>query len=125
MLNRSGGIDTRVVLAIAALLMSARFVLHASMPPRRRKGAHRRKPGSPRIRASRGMPRGLSEPAPIAGAAAGLLESIPFLEPAHTGRLKGATRLVLTIAFVSALFAAALYFAGRAITLWAQSLEGL
>lgn len=109
-MNDSASLGPALLIAGGILLLGARYTVRSAMPPRR--GRHRRRPGSPK-------PRPQAVPAPITGGATGLLESIPFLEPARPRRrMRGAGRLVLGIAGSAAVVAALLFLFARQLTAW-------
>lgn len=92
------------------LFFGARYAVRTAMPPR--KGRHRRKPGSPKPAPQR-------TPVPVAGGATGLLESIPFLEPApQRTRSRGAVRLMIGIAATATVVALILFLFARQLTAW-------
>ncbi len=105
--------------AAGALLIGSRAVLRDAL----RDAVPQRRPHAARPSHAR-PPRG-QEPPPISGAASGLLESIPYLEAARTGRIRGTAKLVVTISVLAALFAAALFAFGRALATWISSLSSL
>lgn len=98
--------------AAAVLLATSQFVLRLAMPG---PGPHKRRRERDRRR--------VQEPPPIEGAAAGLLEHIPFIEPVKGARrIRVGATLFMALTLASAILGVALYLAGKALTLWAQSL---
>lgn len=107
-------------LLFAGLILAAgaRYAVRSAMPPAPR-GRHRRKRGSPRPKPAR-----RAEPIPLTGGAAGLLESIPFLEPVRRQRRFGGTaRLLLAIAGAATAIAAILFALGRGFAAWLESMN--
>lgn len=119
-----GSLSTATVrgLLFAGLILAfgARYAVRSAMPPAPR-GRHRLRRGSPRT-PGRAGPR--PDPVPVSGGATGLLESIPFLEPARRrSRLSGTARLLIAIAAAAWLIAAVLFVAGRGFAAWLESMN--
>ena len=98
------------------LAFGARFAVGSAMPARR--GKHRRKRGSPRIRPQTARP----DPVPVAGGATGLLESIPFLEAVpRRSRFGGTKRLAAAITLAASIIAVLLFALARAFAGWLET----
>lgn len=109
-----GGLVTPVI--VAALLAVGAWSAVRTADERPRRGRHRAT-GRRAPVAQRKRPRPVV-PVPVSGGAAGLLESIPRLEPVRRRRLRGTARLGTALLISAALVASALFMLGRAFVNW-------